>query len=112
LFFYDWLVLWLKDCSLVLLSGSFSPSLTEKFRLLFLLVVRHGRCPFAFLIVAMVHTITGIKVLLFLGAVLEAVAAGPVFLSPVQDIFLPASESATSPLTSLGANSPWFAGWF
>lgn len=43
-------------------------------------------------------------------AVVEASA--PVYLSPVQDILLPASGSATNPLTSLGANSPWFAGMF
>ncbi|OIW29655.1 histidine acid phosphatase [Coniochaeta ligniaria NRRL 30616] len=32
------------------------------------------------------------------------------FLAPNQDINLPASESATSPLQWLGANSPWSAG--
>jgi hypothetical protein len=31
-------------------------------------------------------------------------------LNPVQDIVLPASESASSPLEWLGANGPWFAG--
>ncbi len=31
-------------------------------------------------------------------------------LNPVQDIILPASQSATSPLEWLGANGPWFAG--
>lgn len=47
---------------------------------------------------------------LVLSAVVEGSA--PVYLSPVQDILLPGSESATNPLTSLGANSPWFAGMF
>lgn len=32
------------------------------------------------------------------------------FLAPVQDINLPASESAEHPLEHLGANGPWFAG--
>lgn len=31
-------------------------------------------------------------------------------LSPIQDINLPASESASEPLQWLGANSPYFAG--
>jgi hypothetical protein len=31
-------------------------------------------------------------------------------LNPVQDIILPASESASSALEWLGANGPWFAG--
>jgi hypothetical protein len=31
-------------------------------------------------------------------------------LNPVQDILLPSSESASSPLEWLGANGPWFAG--
>jgi hypothetical protein len=31
-------------------------------------------------------------------------------LNPVQDILLQSSESASSPLEWLGANSPWFAG--
>lgn len=48
---------------------------------------------------------------LILGAGCAAVeASAPVYLSPVQDILLPGSGSATNPLTSLGANSPWFAG--
>lgn len=33
-------------------------------------------------------------------------------LAPVQDINLPASESAEHPLEHLGANGPWFAGTF
>lgn len=37
-------------------------------------------------------------------------AATPVYLAPEQDIFLPASDSASEPLKWLGANSPWFAG--
>ncbi|KAH8909067.1 histidine acid phosphatase [Coniochaeta sp. PMI_546] len=45
---------------------------------------------------------------------LSLALAGPAtavqFLAPAQDINLPASESATSPLQWLGANSPWFAG--
>ncbi|KAK2017500.1 histidine acid phosphatase [Colletotrichum eremochloae] len=32
------------------------------------------------------------------------------FLAPVQDINLPASDSAAHPLEHLGANGPWFAG--
>lgn len=32
------------------------------------------------------------------------------FLAPAQDIVLPSSETATDPLTLLGANSPYFAG--
>lgn len=31
-------------------------------------------------------------------------------LNPVQDIILPSSESANSPLEWLRANGPWFAG--
>ncbi len=43
----------------------------------------------------------------------RAVGGGKeVFLAPVNDINLPASKSAASPLTSLGANGPWSAGEF
>lgn len=35
---------------------------------------------------------------------------GTTFLSPEQDIVLPASSSASEPLEWLGANSPYFAG--
>jgi acid phosphatase len=58
----------------------------------------------------MVNSIADMKKVVLLGALLPGVIAGPVYLSPVQDIILPSSESATSPLTNLGANSPWFAG--
>ena len=37
-------------------------------------------------------------------------AQGQVFLSPANDIVLPASDSAKEPLQWLGANSPYFAG--
>ncbi|KAJ2898604.1 histidine acid phosphatase [Zalerion maritima] len=39
-----------------------------------------------------------------------AAAASQRFLAPENDIKHPASETATNPLTWLGANSPWFAG--
>jgi hypothetical protein len=60
----------------------------------------------------MVNILSGFKSFMIASAVLQSAIAGPVFLSPVQDIILPSSESATSPLTQLGANSPWFAGKF
>jgi len=41
---------------------------------------------------------------------LANLATSQVYLSPDQDINLPSSNSATNPLTKLGANSPYFAG--
>ncbi|KAJ0307233.1 hypothetical protein Brms1b_010072 [Colletotrichum noveboracense] len=38
------------------------------------------------------------------------VSANSRFLAPVQDINLPASETAEHPLEHLGANGPWYAG--
>jgi hypothetical protein len=43
-------------------------------------------------------------------AIVGAVSAQS--LNPVQDIVLPCSASASSPLEWLGANGPWFAGMF
>lgn len=42
--------------------------------------------------------------------VLAAVCDATVYLSPEQDIVLPASGSASNPLEWLGANGPYFAG--
>jgi len=47
-------------------------------------------------------------VLLFAGT--SAVSA--TLLAPAQDIILPSTDSASDPLTLLGANSPYFAGIF
>ncbi|EPE34607.1 Phosphoglycerate mutase-like protein [Glarea lozoyensis ATCC 20868] len=58
----------------------------------------------------MLNTLASFTSFVIASAVLDSVIAGPVFLSPVQDIILPSSDTATSPLTQLGANSPWFAG--
>ena len=43
-------------------------------------------------------------------AVLAAVGDATTFLSPAQDIVLPASGSASNPLEWLGANGPYYAG--
>ncbi|QSZ31875.1 hypothetical protein DSL72_001444 [Monilinia vaccinii-corymbosi] len=40
----------------------------------------------------------------------SAQATTPTFLAPEQDILLPSSALSTNPLTSLGANSPYFKG--
>lgn len=42
--------------------------------------------------------------------VLTSTVNGQIYLSPDNDINLPASNSATNPLTWLGANGPYFAG--
>lgn len=44
--------------------------------------------------------------------VLAAVGDATTYLSPAQDIVLPASGSARNPLEWLGANGPYFAGTF
>jgi len=44
------------------------------------------------------------------GLLLANSVTGQIYLSPSQDINLPSSNSATNPLTKLGANSPYFAG--
>ena len=46
---------------------------------------------------------------LVLGSLVSSVAA-TTYLSPDQDIVLPASASASEPLEWLGANSPYFEG--
>jgi hypothetical protein len=43
-------------------------------------------------------------------AVASASVQAMTYLSPAQDIVLPASGSASNPLEWLGANSPYFAG--
>jgi hypothetical protein len=43
-------------------------------------------------------------------AVASASVQATTYLSPAQDIVLPASGSASNPLKWLGANSPYFAG--
>jgi hypothetical protein len=43
-------------------------------------------------------------------AILSAIAQAQTYLSPAQDILLPASGSAENPLEWLGANGPNFAG--
>jgi hypothetical protein len=43
-------------------------------------------------------------------AVASMSVQGTTYLSPAQDIVLPASGSASNPLEWLGANSPYFAG--
>jgi hypothetical protein len=39
-------------------------------------------------------------------------AVSATLLAPAQDIVLPSTDSASDPLTLLGANSPYFAGIF
>lgn len=48
--------------------------------------------------------------LLQISTLLAGPTAAVQFLAPEQDINLPASATASSPLQWLGANSPWFAG--
>lgn len=43
-------------------------------------------------------------------AALAIVGDATTYLSPAQDILLPASGSATNPLEWLGANGPYYAG--
>jgi acid phosphatase len=60
------------------------------------------------------HTTSNVNMSLFRVSLVSLALAGQAtavqFLAPTQDIDLPASQSATSPLQWLGANSPWFAG--
>ena len=43
-------------------------------------------------------------------AALAAVGDATTYLSPAQDVLLPASGSVTNPLEWLGANGPYYAG--